>query len=189
MNTNIIGFSSTPRKNGNSDILAAASLAGAAEAGAATKKIKLHGLDISPCKACDACQKALDTPCVIEDDMAALLDELRGADGIAITSPIYFFTLSAQLKLFLDRCYALGGGDKWDALSGKRLVAGFSYADSDPALSGVMNAIGTIRDACRFLGIDLIGIVHASCNGPGEVRDQKSVLEEAHSFGRKLALA
>ena len=187
MGCTVIGYSATPRTNGNSDIMMDEILRGAAEAGATTSKTKLHGLNIQPCRACDSCQKSVETPCVIQDDMPELLDAMLKADGIVLATPVYFFSASAQLKVFLDRTYALGGADTWDALRGKRLIAAFSYADSDAILSGVMNAIGMVRDCCSFLGIDLVGIVHASCSDPGEVRDQPQLLERAFTLGRKIA--
>jgi hypothetical protein len=91
------------------------------------------------------------------------------------------------MKLFLDRAYALGDGENWGALAGKRLAAAFTYADSNRADSGVLNAMGMIEGACRFLEIDFVGAVEASCADQGEVLENPRALEAARVLGRELA--
>ena len=185
----VVVFSASPRLQSNSEILADCVLAGARDAGATVEKIRLHGRSIAPCTACDACQASPATPCVIRDDMGPLLDLLRAADVVVFASPVYFFSVAAQMKLFLDRTYALGGGGRWDALSGKRAVVTLTYGDSDPKSSGVKNAIGTFEDACAFLGMELVRVVHASCSRPGEIRSNPAALDEAAAAGRAAVLA
>lgn len=182
----VTAFSATPRKNGNSDVLAQAVLRGAESAGAVVEKVRLHGIDISPCRACDTCQKSYEAGCVIDDDMKELLTRLVQSDGIVLASPIYFFSVAAQMKVFLDRTYALGGGGRWDALAGRRCVVALTYGDSDPAASGVENAIGMFRDAASFLELDLVSVVHASCNDPGEVAHNADAMGRAERAGRSL---
>ena len=103
----ILILKSSPRKRANSSILADQVAAGAREAGAAVESFDLHKLNIRPCDACDFCQGAAE--CVINDDMQMLYPRLRAADSIVIASPVYWFTLSAQAKLCIDRWYALEG--------------------------------------------------------------------------------
>jgi multimeric flavodoxin WrbA len=182
----VTAFSASPRKGANSDILADAILRGAAEAGADTGKVKLHGLNIEPCRACDACQKSFASRCVIDDDMAEVLETLEQSDAIVLASPIYFFSVAAQMKVFLDRTYALGGGGRWDALAGRKCAVALTYGDSDPAASGVRNAIGMFEDAASFLGLSLSSIVHASCDAPGEVSGNPAALRDAEQAGRTL---
>ena len=73
----ITAFTATPRKNGNSEILVDHILAGATQAGASAEKVRLHDLSVRPCTACEACQASVAEPCIIEDDMASLLDKVR----------------------------------------------------------------------------------------------------------------
>ena len=183
----VVAFSASPRTDSNSDILADRVLRGARSAGASVEKVRLHGLSIAPCTACDACQRSPATPCVITDDMGPLLDRLRAADIVVYAAPIYFFSVAAQMKVFLDRTYALGGGGDWTALGGKRAVVVLTYGDSDAASSGVRNAIGMFEDACRFLGMELVRVVHASCGGPGEIRRNRQALADAEAAGRDAA--
>ena len=123
MSKKIIIIKGSPRKSGNSAALAEQVAAGAQAAGAEVESIYLHGLDIQPCDACEACQGAADLDCIIDDDMQTLYPKIRQADAIVYASPIYWFNLSAQMKLFIDRCYSLGGEDyaQDHALAGKRV--------------------------------------------------------------------
>ena len=187
MSATIVAFSSTPRRRGNSDILTDHILEGAAAAGASVEMVRLHDLTIRPCTACMACQKAAEDPCVLDDDMGPLIEKVRAADGLVFASPIYFFTVNAQMKTFLDRCHALFGAGTFDTLRGKRVALAFTYGDPDPLASGVANALGVFQGAGAFLGMDLVGWVHASCSKQGEIEQNQRVLDAARQLGRKLA--
>jgi hypothetical protein len=116
----IIVVLGSPRKEGNSTTLAKRVIAGAKASGAEVEAFYLHDMNISPCMACDECRDDPAKDCVIDDQMKALYPKLRRADALVIASPIYWFTMSAQTKLFMDRCYALGGPDG-HALQGKQI--------------------------------------------------------------------
>ena len=183
----ILIVSATPRKNRNSDILADQAVAGARAAGAQVEKVRLADLKIGCCKACGACQKSLVAPCVQKDDMAKLLPKLLEADAVVFASPIYFFSVSGQMKTFLDRTYALGGGNDWSAMSGKRAGLLFTYAEPNALYSGVVNAFQMFQGAFEFLGIELVDCVHAACGEAGEVRSNEAAMTAAEDLGRKLA--
>ena len=126
---------------------------GAKGEGAKVETVFLHRLDIRPCTACDSCRRKLRNDCVIDDDMRRLYPKLMAADAIVIASPIYWFTVSAQTKLFMDRWYALGGADGY-ALAGKKFWVVLAYADADPFSSGAVNALRTFQDAFNYLGCE-----------------------------------
>jgi multimeric flavodoxin WrbA len=182
----IIILVGSPRREGNSAALAEAIADGAA--GAEVEMVYLHGMKIAPCNACEACHRPEAKGCIINDDMDQLYPKLEAADAIVFASPIYWFTVSAQTKLVMDRCYALirPGGH---AFAGKRIGLAFSYGGEDPFDSGCTNAIRTFQDAFRFIEAEIVGIVYASAAGAGEIRSNKKVMEEARDLGRKLAEA
>ena len=182
----VIAFSSTPSHRGNSDILAEHILQGAAESGASVEKVRLHGLTISPCTACSACQVSVEEPCVINDDVLALLEKVRAADCLVFASPIYFASVNAQMKAFLDRFISLFGDNDFTTLQGKQVALAFAYGAPDPLDSGVINAIRMFQDACRFLGMHLKGVVHAVAHEAGAVDKLPGVLADAVALGRKL---
>src|SRR4030042_2980806 len=176
----------SPRKKGNSAILAKQVAAGAKAAGAAVETFYLHDSNIKPCTACDACRKKKEAVCVLDDDMQQLYPKLSNADSILIASPIYWFTISAQTKLFMDRWYALGSEEGY-ALKGKRFGIVLTYADADPFISGAVNALRTFQDAFRFIGAKMVGMVYGSAWKAGEIRRNEALMAEAYELGKKLA--
>jgi len=100
----ILILSSSPRKKGNSDLLCDEFLKGVLEAGHRANKISLSDKKIKFCKACDACHKG--KSCVIDDDMEKILQKMIEADVIVMATPVYFYSMSAQLKTLIDRTYA-----------------------------------------------------------------------------------
>jgi multimeric flavodoxin WrbA len=189
MSKKIIIVKGSPRKAGNSAILAEQVAEGARAAGAEVESIYLHGLDIRPCDACEACQGAADLDCIIDDDMQTLYPKIRQADAIVYASPIYWFTISAQLKLFIDRCYSLGGEDyaQDHALAGKRIGVVLTYGGDDPFDSGAINAIRTFQDMFNYIPAEIVGIVYGYADAPGEIRRDEQVMEKARQLGVKLA--
>jgi len=176
----------SPRRKGNSAVLAARIAAGAKAAGAEAETVHLHRMNIRPCTACNACKGHIETDCVLDDDMRELYPKLRAADAIVVASPIYFFTVSAQTKLFVDRWYALG--DERDyALRGKRIAIALTYADPDPFVSGAVNAIRMFQDACGYMGAEFAGMVYGSAWEAGEIRKNRALLKKARELGKALA--
>ena len=191
MDTDIMGAKKilvllgSPRKKGNTAVLANQIIAGAESAGATTDKIFLHGKDISPCQACYACQRPDSKGCAIDDEMQPIFNKLVEADGWVIASPVYWFSMSAQTKLFLDRCFALPAYKK-DAFSGKRIAVAMSFGDEDAFISGCVNALRTFQDSARYVGADLVGMVYGSADKPGEIRSNLSLMQQAEALGKKL---
>ena len=175
----------SPRKNGHSIILAEQAAAGARAAGAEVEVFMLADMDIRPCDACDSCQETGGGVCVIRDDMQTLYPRLRRADAIVVAGPVYWFTVSAQTKLFIDRCYALQG-TQGNALAGKQVGIVLTFGDTDPFSSGAINAIRTFQDMCRYVQAPIAGIVYGSANAAGEIRNQPTLLEKAYQLGQQL---
>lgn len=100
----ILAISASPRRGGNSDVLCDEFLKGAAQSGHEVRKIRLAEKKIAPCAACYGCMES--HVCARRDDMAEVLDALKAADAIVLASPIYFYSISAQMKTMIDRCMA-----------------------------------------------------------------------------------
>jgi len=182
----ILELTSSPRKNGNSTLLAHAIADGARAAGARVETVNLGALTIRPCTACDTCHASDERFCVIRDDMRRLYAKIVAADALIYASPVYWFTVSAQMKLFMDRCYALGGPGGY-ALKGKRMAVALTYGDADPFRSGAVNALRTFQDAFAYVEAVLVGSVYATGLAPGDVLKKKALLKEAFSLGKALA--
>ena len=175
----------SPRKKGNSSMLAARIARGAESAGAEVETVFLHALEISPCRGCDTCKKPNTKGCAIKDDMQGIYRKLIEADAWVIASPVYWFTMSAQTKTFMDRCYALTAYAK-NPFAGKRIAIAMSYGDADPVKSGCVNALRTFQDAYRYTGSKIVGMVYGSAVEVGEIAGNKALMREAEELGKRL---
>ena len=111
----------------------------------------------------------------------------KGADALVISSPIYYFTMSAQTKLFIDRWYALGE-QKDSAISGKQIGIVLTYADADPFTSGAINAIRTFQDIFDYLGASIVSIVYGQASEAGEIKTNQDLMDKAYKMGQLLAI-
>jgi multimeric flavodoxin WrbA len=101
----IVGIVGSPRKNGNTEILMNEALKVAREAGFETEMFLMSQKQVAPCDACGTCFEVGD--CVVQDDMQGLYAMLEKADGVIFGSPVYFGSVSAQMKAIMDRMFAL----------------------------------------------------------------------------------
>jgi len=167
----------SPRKKGNSTVLAQQIIRGVESVGAKAETVYLNGLNIKPCQGCYSCKKKDSSGCAVDDDMQALYPKLHESDAWVIASPVHFFNMSAQTKIFLDRCFALFK----------------SYGDSDVFNSGCVNALRSFQDAFRYVGARIVGMVYGSSSdgyeGPGEIASNTELMKQAEELGRKLASA
>ena len=106
MSKNILILSGSPRKGGNSDILCDEFMRGAQEAGHTAEKIFIREKKIGYCIACYACRES--GACALKDGMQDVLDKMAWADVIVMASPVYFYSIDAQMKAVIDRTQCVG---------------------------------------------------------------------------------
>jgi len=94
----------SPRKNGNSETVAKAVVAPIEQSGGSVEYIRLNDFSLRPCQGCGGCDKSGN--CIIDDDMKDIYTTVDGADRLLLVSPVYFYGLSAQCKIFGDRMQA-----------------------------------------------------------------------------------
>ena len=177
----VLVISSSLRANSNSDALADAFAAGAAEAGHQVEKISLRGKKMTFCQGCMACMKL--GRCVIDDDVNAIAEQMRTADVIAFATPIYYYEMSGQLKTLLDRANALYTSD-YAFRDIYMLTAAAEDAPGVPdrAVSGLTGWIDCYEHA-RLAGTAFAGGVDA----PGGVKQRSHpALEQARALGRSV---
>jgi len=177
----------SPRKKGNSAALAEQIIKGAESMGAKVEKLYLNGMKIKPCQACYSCRKENSKGCAVDDDMQSIYPKLINSDVWVIASPVYFFTMSAQTKIFMDRCFALLGNDKTKSpFVGKKIAIAMSYEDVDPFKSGCVNALRSFQDTYNYVGAKIIGMVYGRADAVGEIKANTAMMEEAEELGKKL---
>ncbi|MBW2369875.1 MAG: flavodoxin family protein [Deltaproteobacteria bacterium] len=177
----------SPRKKGNSTVLARNIAKGAESAGVIVETLFIHGMDIKPCQACWSCQKEGSKGCVIEDDMHSVYPKLIEADAWIISSPIHWFSVSTQTKLWLDRSFALmaHGLESFD----KKIAIALAYGDVDPFKSGCVNAIRTFQDAFSYAGATITGFVYGTALNVGDIEQNTELLNAAEALGKQLGKA
>lgn len=175
----VLIITSSLRGRSNSDILAAAFAEGAREAGHEVTEISLKGKNIGFCRGCLACQKT--GRCVIADDARPICDAVKDADVLVFASPVYYYSISGQLKTLLDRLNPLFAADY-----AFREVYFLSSAaeDSEEAAENPKTAVQGWVDC--FEQARLAGTVFAGgCDAPGAIEGHPA-LGEARAMGRAL---
>ena len=125
MNKRVLILSGSPRMNGNSDLLCDEFARGATEAGHNVEKIRVSEKNIHPCIACYHCSKNSGA-CVFKDDMAEILQKMIDADVLVLASPVYFYSIDAQLKAVIDRTVA-----RWLEVKNKEFYYITTMADNE----------------------------------------------------------
>lgn len=121
MGKKVLILSGSPRSGGNSDILCDAFMKGAEEAGNEVEKIRVASRKIAPCLGCYACKKG---ECVQKDDMREILQKMIDCDVMVLASPVYFYSVDAQLKAVIDRSVA-----RWTEVKNKEFYYIATCAD------------------------------------------------------------
>jgi len=98
----VAAFNASPRPNGNTEALLDAAIRPIRESGHDVQVFTLNDMHLQPCQDCGGCERT--GQCILSDDMREVYPVLRGADRIILASPIFFFALSAQAKIMIDRC-------------------------------------------------------------------------------------
>ncbi len=179
----VLGIVCSPRLHGNTEILVQESLAGAEEAGADVELLTLAEKNVTPC---DSCRTCLETKkCRIKDDMQDIYPKLLEADGIIFGTPVYFRTVSAQVKALIDRTLALYGGPEIGAERRLRNKVGGVVVTT--ARSGGASAIAAFTGFFSLQRMIMVGgVVGFGGTLKGKIRDDKSGMEEARLLGKAI---
>lgn len=179
MNKNVLIISSSPRKGGNSETLAAAFARGAQEAGNRVETVYLREKQYSFCKGCFACRKL--GHCVINDDAVELAARMHDADVLVFVTPVYYYSVSGQLKTILDRANPIYDTDY--AFTKAYLLA--TAAEDEPeTVEGTEKAVQGWVDC--FPRCELVETVFAGgVNEVGEIVGHPA-LEKAYQVGKEI---
>ena len=179
MSKNVLIISSSPRKGGNSEALAAAFAKGAQEAGNQVETVYLREKQYGLCKGCLACQKL--GRCVIKDDAVAIAAKMHDADVLVFATPVYYYSVSGQLKTMLDRANPLFDSDY--AFTKAYLLAA-AAEDGEETVEGTIKAVQGWVDC--FERCELAGTVFAGgVNGVGDIAGHPA-LEKAYQMGKEV---
>ncbi len=183
----VLAVQGSPRRGGNTDRLLDAILREAAEAGAVSQRVNLREMKISPCLELYHCLR--DGRCGIADDMTGLYDRLLEARVLVVSSPVFFYGPSAQLKTMIDRCQALWA--RKYVIKEPSRPRGRGYIISAGATRGSKLFDGlllTVKYFFDVLDLELAGqLLVRGVDEAGDVDRRPEVMEEARALGREIA--
>lgn len=190
MQKKILVLTGSPNKNGNTSILVKRFVEGCRHREAEVKVVDANGLKYKTkgCISCRACQKLKTYRCVITDDATKILAQIPKFDILVFATPVYTFGPSAQLKLLIDRTYALvkcEGTTPVGPLTKMRFALIASASGGPEALVPIQR---TFAAAARFLGIPFNSLLVPFAGESGGVRGNTAALTKAYAFGRRLGL-
>ena len=189
----VLGISTSPRENSNSDLLLRQALAGASSAGASAEYLRLCKFNISPCTECGACYATGECP--VQDDFAAVLPKILAADRIIFATPIFFMSVCAQAKILIDRSQSL-----WAT---KYILKRPVVRPREINRLAMVIAVGGKRGGKAFDCIRLMmkyyldtiekgyfaNLFVSNVDGAGKITDNDEAMQEAVKLGNELALA
>jgi len=190
MGLKVVGIVGSPRKGMNTDTLVTKVLEGALSGGAETEKIYLNDLEIKPCQACD--KSPAPEYCFYKDGMEIIYDFLETADALVIGTPAYYGSVSAQLKLILDRSNCLSemirlpdDGFYFKSRVAKKKKGVFVWvADSS---RNPEHALGIIKLWCKDANVELVDTMIVTDSDRGEgARKREDLLRKAFELGSSL---
>jgi multimeric flavodoxin WrbA len=186
----ILALQGSPREKGNTATLLNSYLKGIKDAniqdsdGNEIEVINLDNMNIKPCNGCGACKKLKDRHCVINDDMTALYSRFINSDLVIFASPVYWWSVSAQMKLFIDRLYALIWDDKKMCFVAKIIVIILTFGDEEPC-AGADLTVKMFWEIARYTEMHIAGVIRY-CSEGRHVSRCPEKLKEAYEMGLGL---
>jgi len=186
-----IAFLGSPRKDGNTELLLQSAIRGIEASGLQVKTFRLNIMNIQPCQNCGGCDETGE--CIIKDDMEEIYHEIRSADRIILASPIFFFSLSAQTKIMIDRCQSFWC-EKY--LLRKPIIEGkygrkglLLLAGGMKKEIGIQCAEATAKAFFRTISVpEHRTLSYLGIDAKGAILEHPDALKEAFEAGEKLAL-
>lgn len=178
MGKKVLILSGSPRKEGNSDILCDEFMRGAKEKGNEVEKIRVAEKNIGFCLACYACRGT--GICAIKDDMAEIIEKMIEADVLVLASPVYFYSIDAQLKALIDRTVA-----RWTEVKNKELY--YIMTAADDVTSAMDTTLACFRGYADCVsGAKEKGIIYGiGVYDKGEIKNTVA-MKEAYEMGLQV---
>lgn len=176
MSKKVLILSGSPRKGGNSDILCNEFMRGAVESGNEVEKIRVAEKKIGYCTGCYACRNT--GMCAIKDDMAEIIQKMIDADVIVLASPVYFYSIDAQLKALIDRTVC-----RWTEVKNKEFYYIMTAADSGKeSMDTTLACFRGYADCVE--GAKEMGVIYGTgVYDKGEILNKKQ-MQEAYEMGK-----
>ena len=179
MSKKVLILSGSPRNGGNSDILCDEFARGAKETGNNVEKIRIGAKKVAPCSACYYCRKH-SGECVHKDDMADILQKMIDADVLVLASPVYFYSIDAQLKAVIDRTVA-----RWLEVKNKEFYYIVTMADEEKASADTTLACFRGYADCVAGAVEKGVVIGSGVYEPGKVKNTHA-MQQAYEMGKNV---
>ncbi|HYF83773.1 MAG TPA: flavodoxin family protein [Clostridia bacterium] len=181
----VLALLGSPKKNGNTSLLLNEYLRGIKDSNkdAEVTKVFLQEKNIHGCSACEVCHNVNIGKCAIKDDMQELYPLFRQADMVIYATPIYWWSVSAQLKAFMDRCYALGSIK--DSFTGKKAALLMTYGGELPN-KGPELVKTTFEEICDYKEMDLVDVYSVCTDDYMPAGENAKALKDVYGMGLKV---
>lgn len=176
----VVMVKGSPHKNGSSNMLASQFAKGCQEAGHTVVEMDVAHMKIHPCLGCGYCRKN-GTNCVQKDDVPEVMDQIISADMVVFVTPIYYFGITAQLKMLIDRFYSYN-----EKLKSKHMKAVLIVAAMDCKEEGLKALSDHYLKICKYLNFTDCGqILGTKCGSLEATRDSPH-MEQAYQLGKSI---
>lgn len=179
MNKKVLILSGSPRKGGNSDLLCDEFARGAMEKGNVVEKIRVASKHVHPCSGCYYCRDHAGE-CAHKDDMAQILQKMIDADVLVLASPVYFYSIDAQLKAVIDRTVA-----RWLEVKDKEFYYIVTMADEEAVSAETTLACFRGYADCVEGAVEKGVIVAGGVYEPGTVKTT-AAMSKAYEMGKNV---
>lgn len=176
---NIIAIMGSPRKNSNTDTLLNEMIKGAIDAGHNVTKYNVSDLKVSACRACGTCMTGQN--CVLDDDALKITHKIADAEGLIVSTPIYFGQMTGDLKILIDRLYGITHNPNIN-LSGKVMLI-FTHLGPEGYYDSYIDLM-KIQPFQMNMHYDIAGVLDVG--DLGNVNNQPDKLIEAYNMGKRF---
>ncbi len=182
----ILAIFGSPRRNGNTDRLLEAFLAGPAAASIACRRVRVSEMEFTPCTGCGMCEEK--GHCVIPDGMQVVYEWIDDADLVVLASPVYFYGLTAQAKALVDRSQAMWARKYRLGVTGAKTKAGFLISTGGSKGRRLFECVElTVKYFCDAIDARYLGsLTIRSLDRMGDVERHPEYLEQARDAGRRI---
>lgn len=191
--SDIVAVYGSPRRGGNTAVLLKRAVAGARDAGADVDEVVLRDYKMSPCLEIYGCKK--NGECAIKDDFQQVRDRILAGKGLMLATPIFFYTVSAHVKILMDRCQSLWVKKYW--------IDEVAFNDWEPVRKGLVISVGATKGKKLFDGMllsmkyffDVLdmelwdALLYRQLDFMGDVEKFPEYLDQAYQRGRDFVNA
>lgn len=176
----ILAIVGSPRLDGNTNFLVDQALDEAKKLGAETEKIVLSQHKVNPCLGHDDCPSF--ASCTQKDDAGWIIDKFYQADGVILGSPVYYYNVSAQMKVFIDRNFFPYNKHRWASARAMGLIV---VAESE-GIEDTLHTLHQFIDSVSHVDKSRRLVVSGYAGRTGDAPKNAELTEEARMLGRKM---